>query len=85
VKSVKDFRKLLPVGLDVQNIGHGRHGLMVIVIETGEVLRTETGLPLCVSGSPSDWRSRCNELARIRRAFDARLHEHVNGALKEVK
>lgn len=65
----KDIRDLLPEGYGLRQVACGH--LRVTHVATGEPLRSETGLPITVALTPSDWRSAKNEAARIRRALAA--------------
>jgi hypothetical protein len=64
----RDVMAALPEGYGLIPLRSGHLG---ITRPDGERLRSATGLPLCVSLTPSDWRSSQNELARIRRALSA--------------
>lgn len=44
----------------------------VIYLPDGSILRTESGMIIKVAGTPGDWRTRRNEISRIRRALRAR-------------
>lgn len=84
MRGLKDAKKLLAilppgarVGFPNQADGHddqparrrGRHP--VVILADGTVLRSETGVPIAVSTTPSDYHTRENEIARIRRALKA--------------
>ena len=56
----------LPEGAFLGPVSHGHY---FIVREDGSLLRTPTGLPIKICSSPSDRRTRKNEMARIRRAL----------------
>lgn len=58
----------LPEGLDVVPAKRSGH-LRVVYRVDGRPLRTETGVPIQIALTPSDHRTRRNELARIRRAM----------------
>ncbi len=60
---------MLPHGYRLVQNG-GSH--LQVVAPDGSLLRSPTGVPIAVSLSPSDHRTRKNEVARIRRALDAR-------------
>lgn len=60
----------LPNGLRLAK--PSRSGHVHVLDEAGEPLRMPSGIPIKVSVSPSDWRTQKNELARIRRALEAR-------------
>ena len=59
----------LPSGLRLGAQPHNGH--LPVLRADGTPLRTATGVPIKVSLTPSDWRTRKNELARIRRALEA--------------
>ena len=84
MKGLKDAKKLLAVlppgariGFPSQSDGHddqparrrGRHP--VVILADGTVLRSETGVPIAVSTTPSDYHTRENEISRIKRALRA--------------
>lgn len=46
-----------------------RNGHWVIIRPDGEVLRQANGLPMHVCFSPSDYRTRKNEMAKVKKAI----------------
>jgi hypothetical protein len=82
LRHVRELRKALPDGLDVRQDGTGRHPLVVVIVATGEPLRTEEGIPIRVATSPSDWRAQRNIVSRCQRAFEAHLRRAIKEALK---
>lgn len=78
-KHVRDLLRQLPEGF---TIGYGiiegdndrrparavgKHPL--VFDAEGHVVRTASGMPVTVAGTPSDWRTMQNTLARIRKAL----------------
>lgn len=58
----------LPEGYTLQQQGGSSH--LRVLCPDGTPLRMPNGIPVTVSLTPSDYRTRKNELARIRRALE---------------
>lgn len=73
MSAMKDLRRELglPDGYTLSAEGKKSCHLQVYRPD-GKVLRSVEGLPIVVSLTPSDWRGRKNEKARIRKALEGR-------------
>lgn len=63
----KSMRRVaLPAGT---TLGPEHKGHYAVLGPNGDLLRSRSGLPIKICSTPSDWRSRKNEMARIKRAL----------------